>query len=267
MERVNAHSPGVITVTRSVLLVLLLLLLVPLAGCGKKGPLRPLLKPLPAAPGAFNIRQDGERLLLSWTLPKTNLDGTPLTDLQGFHIYRIEFDLGHDCPECRDPDEPRGDLDLDFLRGAVRQGERIFFWDDAVRHGKGYRYRVKAVTKAGREGDGSVAARVVQLAAPAPGALQASGRDRQVRLRWEAPAAAPLEGSLAGYNLYRAEGDAPLPPLPLNSALITATSYDDFGLINGTSYRYVVRSVVSIGADLVESAASEPVVAIPQPEP
>lgn len=247
-------------------LVILLLLLLPLSACGKKGPLRPLLKPLPEAPGAFNIRQDGERLLLSWTQPKNNQDGSPLTDLQGFHLYRIEFDPGHDCPECRDPELPRADIDLDFLRGVVQQGERFYFWDDSVRGGIGYRYRIKAVTRSGREGGGSVAARVVQMAPPAPAGLQASGRDRQVRLRWAAPVDLPATTVIAGYNLYRAAGEAPFSPLPLNSKLIVATDYDDFGLENGVTYRYVLRSVVKVGAEAVESAASEEVAVIPLPE-
>jgi hypothetical protein len=54
--------------------------------------------------------------------------------------------------------------------------------------------------------------------------------------------------------------------LPLNSKLIVATDYDDFGLENGVTYRYVLRSVVKVGAEAVESAASEEVAVIPLPE-
>ncbi|HBT82219.1 MAG TPA: hypothetical protein DEB35_01890 [Desulfuromonas sp.] len=248
-------------------LLLLFALLLCLPACGRKGAVRPLLKPLPGPPPGFTVRQDGARLLLSWDLPKTNLDGSPLTDLQGFRLYRIEFEPGRDCPECRDPDQPRADIDIDFLRGVVRQGDRFYLWDEAVRGGSGYRYRLKGMTRQGREGDGAQVSRIINLAPSPPRAPVAVALDRLVRLSWSAPESTPVGGRPLGYNIYRWVDGEPLPYLPLNSDLVTTEGFEDFGLINGTNYHYVVRTVVQFGADVVESSASEAVAATPVPEP
>ncbi len=252
---------------RRPLLLLLLALLLCLPACGRKGAVQPLLKPLPGPPPGLTVRQDGARLLISWDLPKTNLDGSPLADLKGFHLYRIEYEPGRDCPECFDPHQPRADVDLDFLRGVVRQGDRFYFWDEDVRGGSGYRYRLKGVTRQGREGDGAQVSRTVATPPEPPLAPVAVSLDRLVRLSWMAPLEYPVGATPLGYNVYRWIDGELLPYLPLNSNLVTTEGFEDFGLTNGTTYHYVVRTVVQFGAEVVESSASEAVVATPVPEP
>lgn len=252
---------------RRPLLLLFLILLVGLSACGRKGPVRPLLKSLPAPPPEFSVRQEGARLLVSWNLPTTNIDGSPLADLQGLRLYRIEFEPGRECPECRDPDVPRADVDLDFPRGVVRQGDRFYFWDEDVRSGSGYRYRIKGVTRKGREGEGAQVSRNVHPAPEPPLAPGAAAFDRLVRLSWTAPLEYPVGSTPLGYNIYRWGDGEPLPYLPLNSDLVTRERFEDFGLTNGTTYHYAVRTVVQFGAEVVESSASEAVSAIPLPEP
>lgn len=247
-------------------LLLLLVLLVGLSACGRKGPVRPLLKSLPAPPPGLSVRQEGARLLVSWSIPATNIDGSPLTDLQGFRLYRIEFEPGRECPECRDPAVPRADIDLDFPRGVIRQGDRFYFWDEDVRSGSGYRYHIKGVTRQGREGEGTQVSRNVHPAPAPPLAPGAVALDRLVRLAWTAPLKSPVGSTLLGYNVYRWGDDEPPPFLPLNSDIVTVARFEDFGLINGTTYHYVVRTVVQIGSEVVESGASETVSATPLPE-
>ena len=84
----------------AVRVVILCMGLFALASCGKKGPVRPLLKPLPQAPAAVTVRQQGETTLLSWTLPTRNQDASSLTDLQGFAVYRMEYDPVEGWPGC-----------------------------------------------------------------------------------------------------------------------------------------------------------------------
>lgn len=250
-----------------VLTIFVLLLLLALSACGKKGPVRPLIKPLPAAPTGFFTHQAGNRVLLSWTIPSVNQDGSKLDDLLGFHLYRIEYEEGSFCPECRDPEAPLHRFDLDYLEEVRRDGQRLSFWDTQVRPGVGYRYRLRAVTRKGFEGEGSTLQRVVRAAPPAPEGLSGQPGDRKVQLRWRTPEELAAGDVLLGFNVYRSTGDVPLPEKAHNITLILAPEFDDYGLDNNTPYRYAVRSVVRSGGEVVESEASAEVVATPGLEP
>ena len=43
---------------------------------------------LPAAVREFRLTQEGDALVLSWLLPRENLLGQPLTQVQGCRVYR-----------------------------------------------------------------------------------------------------------------------------------------------------------------------------------
>ena len=110
-------------------LLFISLMVAALAACGKKGPVRPKLLPLPAAPAGLAVEQRGNHFLLSWEIPERNQDGSPLTDLQGFRVERMIFQSGEDCPECREDFKLAAEIDLEYLRNAARQGNRLFWWD------------------------------------------------------------------------------------------------------------------------------------------
>lgn len=253
--------------TRSALPILLLALLVPLAACGKKGPVRPLIKPLPAAPAGFSARQLGSHVLLSWLLPSVNQDGSPLTDLRAVRLYRIEYAPGGYCPECRDPVLPLRQIELDFPEGVHRDGERLLLLDEQVRPGVGYRYRLRGVTRSGFEGDAATVRRDVQPAPPLPTALTARPGDRQVHLHWRLPEGLPAGTELLGFNVYRSQGSEPFPLRPYNVDLVPVPDFSDYGLDNAVNYRYTVRSVVRSGGEILESDAAVEAGATPGLEP
>jgi hypothetical protein len=242
---------------------LLLALFLALAGCGHKGPVRPLALKLPVAPGELTAVQKGARFLLAWTLPSSNQDGSPLTDLQGFKVYRMSYDPAEDCPECRDTSILLQNLDLDYLQGARRSGERLFLWDSALQAGGGYQYRIVPYNRSGREGLGALLRLPYHTPPPPPQSLSATGLDRLVRLSWESVVEKRDGVEFLGYNLYRGEAGSPLQPTPLTRMPLTETSYDDFGLENGTSYLYGMRTVVRIFGQIVESPLSSTVEATP----
>ena len=91
----------------------------------------------------------------------------------------------------------------------------------------------------------------------APANVAVAAGDAAATLTWSANS----EPDLAGYNVYR---DTSLPvatTAPLNgSTLISSTSFSDTGLVNGTTYHYVVEAVDASG----NKAAAAPVDATPQ---
>ena len=243
-------------------ILLLLLFLVFLPACGKKGPVRPLLKAEPAAPGNPEARQIGGAILLYADLPELNLDGTPLTDLGELRIFRRET-AGGVCAECDEPSELWRTIDP-FT--APRDGQRLAIRDDDVRPGYGYRYRLVPVTSRGLTGAAATLARQLHPFPPAPLELTATGFDRMVRLRWsESTDLAPGWKSL-GCNLFRTTGEAPFGLTPLTSRPTVGGRYDDIGPLNGTLYRYQLRCLVEQGGIIVDSPPSAIVTVTPRPQ-
>jgi hypothetical protein len=70
----------------------------------------------------------------------------------------------------------------------------------------------------------------------------------------------PDEGSITGYNVYRALKGEVFPLLPLNREPLTGNRFADVGLERGTTYLYGVRTVVRLpSGGRVESSLSNEV--------
>ena len=72
---------------KTVLFCLLCLLLLA-AACGKKMTPYAPDRVLPAPVREFRLTQEGNSLVVSWLLPRENLLGQPLTQVQGCRVYR-----------------------------------------------------------------------------------------------------------------------------------------------------------------------------------
>ena len=243
-------------------ILLVLLLLVFVSACGKKGPVRPLLKAEPAAPGRPEARQIGASILLYVDLPESNLDGTPLTDLSELRIFRRETADGI-CAECDEPSELWRSIDPLTL---PRDGERLIIRDDDVRLGYGYRYRLVPVTSRGVSGAAASLARQLHPFPPAPQSLTVTAFDRLVRLQWTLDPELAPGWIFLGCQIYRSSGDAPFGLTPLTSQLVQGEKYDDLGPLNNTLYRYQLRCLAEQSGVIVDSPPSAIVTATPQPE-
>jgi fibronectin type 3 domain-containing protein len=85
----------------------------------------------------------------------------------------------------------------------------------------------------------------------APSGFTASGGNGRVSLDWTNN----TEFDLAGYNVYRSESTpVPLTDPPLNgTTLLTASTFDDTSVVNGTTYHYVVTAVDDSGNESAPS--------------
>ncbi|MGO8889083.1 MAG: fibronectin type III domain-containing protein [Streptosporangiaceae bacterium] len=114
-------------------------------------------------------------------------------------------------------------------------------------NGTTYYFKVTAVNKAG-EGPASATASAVPAAAvTAPGAptgLTATPGNGRVALSWTAPAADGGAG-ISGYLIYQGTSPGGESASPVNTSLISGTSYTLTGLTNGTAYYFTVAAVNS----------------------
>ena len=235
---------------------LVLLLLLALTACGKKGPVRPLLVSLPAAPPDLRVNQQGESFILGWGIPTQNQDGTDAERLGGFRIYRNEYPAAEGCPTCREPQELAAKIDLDYPL-AQRVGKRFYWRDPNVVAGSGYNYRITPVTRAGREGEAATAHRDWMPPPQAPEQFLARAEKDRIALSWQPPAQLPAEAVLVGYNLYRLRLGRPIPIVPLNLQPLENRQITDQVPAAGQTYEYRVSTVVRFGEILVESAPTE----------
>lgn len=244
------------------LIVMAIFCLIFLPACGKKGPIRPLLKAEPAAPGNPEARQIGGEILLFIDLPESNIDGTPLTDLTELRIFRRETAEGV-CAECDEPTELWRTIDL---LASPREGQRLTIRDDDVRPGYGYRYRLVPVTSLGLSGAAVSLSRQIYPFPLAPQEFKGTGFDRMVRLQWRPETnLAPGWVSL-GCQIFRTIGATPFGLSSLTSSPILGRSFNDIGPVNGILYRYQVRCLAEQKGTIVESPPSAIVSVTPKPE-
>ncbi len=244
-------------------LFIAIILVAMIAGCGKKGPVRPKLATLPGAPEGVALRQQGNLFVLGWTIPAANQDGSRLEDLSGFLIRRLTYAAEDGCPTCREPQLEVAEIDLRYPANAQQVGNRFYWRDLDIRPGNGYRYAITPLTVGGQEGPGTTVHLTVMQPPPAPTDLQVTAGDKQVSLKWQRPSL-PQDMKLVGYNLYRRQAKRTFSIVPVNTEPLQTNTLLDRGLDNGRAYEYRVSTLAKVGEQLLESTASKPALITPQ---
>ncbi|MEO6236947.1 MAG: fibronectin type III domain-containing protein [Vicinamibacterales bacterium] len=134
-------------------------------------------------------------------------------------------------------------------------------------------YVVRGVTARRRPGPPSPRADVPLL--EAPGAARLSGTKptwdaASVTVTWQPPASSSDETSGVLYNIYGvpAAGSAPAAvpvtaPVPLNAKPLEVTTFSQEGVAPGIERCFIVRSVATVGASMIESEPSGPICVTP----
>jgi uncharacterized protein len=250
--------------SKYLLLVLCFLLLA--AACGKKmAPYAPD-RVLPAPVREFRLTQEGNALVVSWLLPRENLLGQPLTQVQGCRVYRAATKGA--TPEALGSTDfvLYADIDLAYpQRGEVR-GEAMRFQDRELAPDQRYYYRVAAYDQDGYLGGWSKTLSHAWGWLPrTPAQLDAVPGDKMVSLSWR-PVTALQDGSpirdLAGYVVYRLSGAGPW--IRVTPAPVVPNSFQDVAVLNDVEYTYKVVAVRPLGGDLLASLDSPTQKAMPE---
>lgn len=234
--------------------------------CGKKaGPISPDLV-LPEPVQEFRLSQDGESLVASWVFPQVNQLGQPLSQLEGFRLYRCAVTGTSPAATCAPDFVLLAEIDLAYPKLGQVQGERVAFQDRDLVPGKFYSYRVAAYGPGGLQGSWSpVLSQAWGILPRAPGILTAEAGDREVQLSW--PEVITLQDGkplrdFAGYVVYRrtSQGDWQR----LNPSPLAVNRFQDVAVKNEVEYTYMIRAVRRLGQYKLLSLDSPRRTVIPQ---
>jgi predicted small lipoprotein YifL len=234
-----------------------------LAGCGRKGRMVPPEALIPGPVSDLRTAQKGERFQVSWVPPSREEGGRALKDLAGFRLFKREvLPPGEDCEACPDAYRLLKEIDLEYPQDVRSLAGRLFFSDAAVLAGTTYQYKIISFRKDGTSSRDSAKARRRKVVPPAAPQLQGVFSATGVLLHWT-EVVSPGTGKVIGYNLYRRRADA-LPELvPLNSAPVPESDFEDLRLDRSVTYGYAVRTVAEIEGETVESEPSNEVLGTP----
>ena len=240
-------------------LFLILALILLAAACGKKMMPLPPDKVLPAPVRQFQLSQEGDSLVLSWLLPRVNLLGQPLTQVQGCRVYRAEVSgVSAETPCPSTSFVLYADIDLAYPQKGEVRGEALLFQDRELAPDHRYYYRVAAYDQDGYLGGWSPTLNHVWGWLPrAPSDLKAVAGDKVAVLSWppvtQLSNGSPIQDP-AGYLVWRRSGDSAW--IKLRPEPVTQTAYQDVAVLNEVEYTYKVQAVRRLGGELLASLDS-----------
>jgi hypothetical protein len=247
------------------------------AGCGAPGEPTPPKPIIPQPVADLAARQQGNTVILTFTLPTRS---TTNEDLDGFptvEIYRGMLAAGEPAHKMTTHlvyTIPAALVDT-YLSGGHVEFRDPFHADDIARQaGATMIYMVRTnVTRRHNSADSNIAQAHIYAVPDPPAALAATVTEHAIELAWQAPAAG---ATVAGYRVYRGELAPDSPPDETDVAKMkflspialagpaSETSYDDPQFEFGHTYLYIVRSVAQYGPDAVESDDSAPAIVTPR---
>ncbi len=176
--------------------------------CGRKrAPVPPgTLRPERIKDLSYKIVKDGA--ILKWSVPRRNHDGSPLSRIKEFQLFKAESPVDSACLEC--PPEYGEPIIIKYDK-KPEPGQKIVYEDTTVRKGFYYTYQVKTVKGLFNTSDFSNKISFAWHSPPkAPVNLSAKVFEEGVELNWLAPSAfedgEPLNQALS-YKIYRRFGD------------------------------------------------------------
>ncbi len=130
------------------------------------------------------------------------------------------------------------------------------YTDNAVSNGTTYYYVISSVSGAGESANSPQVVATPMAAPAAPAGLAAAAGNAQVNLTWLSSPTA------ASYNVKRALVNGGPYATISASGTVVGLSYTDSGLVNGTTYYYVV-SAVNVGGESANSAQASAQPSVP----
>jgi len=253
------------------------------AGCGAPGEPVPPSPPVPTAIKDLTARQAGDGVQLSFTLPSNSISGQKLAAPPAVEILRgsVKPDGSADAKSFREVYTIPGAL-VDNYREDGRVVFTVPIAPEETRSHPGgavaYAVRTRASMKRASADSNVVSLRVVPVPAPIA-SVEARVTESAIELTWPVPAATAageLVTTISSYKIYRSEthpAEAGAPPqdllpgkLEAHPALLASSetnSFRDASMVFDHTYVYLVRSVIQVEGNELESSDSQPVTVTP----
>ena len=236
-----------------VIAILFAVVTISVFSCGYKTSPRPAVARIPAEIRIINADVFPDEIVLKWAVPSLNTDGSSLTDLSGFKVYRGSRDLDEDCVDCRDKRELFSNIDFQAPSNATIRDNEVIFQDRDVSPGKIYSYDVSAYNLRGRESPiGNALEVFFDAPPPAPTNLTAKPEEGHIRLEWKIPE----EEKIDRYQILRGTEKDVSKMKEIGSASRREPWFVDKDVTKNTKYFYVVRSVKSTRGTILKSVPS-----------
>ena len=217
------------------------------------------IHPAPDAISDLKAEVTRQAVVLTWTPPQKTLTGSA-PSIFTYSIYRAESDLAP--PAAAAPTAASAGTDQKNLFAHIGDTPAPPFRDTQVQIGKKYTYSVRSTAEYDdarvQSADSNFASvdRLDSFPPSAPEGLVAA----LVPAQGQSPASFDLSWSIspdndiAGYNIYRSEGEVTT-RTKLNPALLLTPAFRDMNAFPGHHYLYTVTAVDSSGNESPESAA------------
>ncbi len=226
---------------RAVCLVLLVFFFLPVSCGRKRAPVPPgTLRPERIKDLSYKITAKG--VILTWTVPVRNHDGSPLSHVKEFRLYKAEVPIHGGCLEC----PPQyGEPILVHLDSKPEPGQKISYEDTTLRPGFFYIYQVRTVKGLLNVSDFSNKISFAWHSPPdAPLNLAAKVSEKGIQISWLPPTrfqdGSPLEGELRYQVLRKFDDETSWTTI---DGMVQDTSYMD--KIRRT-YRHVEYKVIPV---------------------
>jgi len=205
-------------------------------------------------------------VLLGWSVPSQNTDGTKLDDLLGFKVFRQSRPITTSpCSECPLDFQAVAEIDVEYPRGARIEEGRVLWPDTSIQPRHEYTYFVLSYNYYKSSSAESNRVKVLwDETPPAPGRVRIESQDRALEIAWKFSAPGKEWAESVGFNLYRHMEGERFGLFPLNSQPIKENRYLDGGLVNGQRYYYEVRGVRNFMGTLIEGPASSEEKGVPE---
>jgi len=229
-----------------------------LTGCGKRRPPLPPVERVQQRTEFLSGAQQGNEVILSWPAPTRNAPDSSVQSIRRIDVYRLAEKPGAPLALTEDEFSARATLVGSVTAEQIQTAGDTLTYRDALElagQPTRLRYAIRYVNASGQRAAFShflsiePAARIAQAPALSP---EVKIAEDAITLTWQPPTS-NIDGStpvnVLGYNVYRMDESQSVPgQTPVNSTLISATSFEDKTFKFGSEYRYVVRAV-SLGTE------------------
>src|SRR5215218_6896137 len=249
--------------------------LVAISGCGKRRPPLPPVERVQQRTEFLSGAQQGNEVILSLPAPQRNAPDSSVPSIRRIDVYRLAEKTGAPLALTEDEFSARatlvGSVTFEQIQTA---GDTLTYRDALELAGQPtrLRYAIRYVNASGQRAAFSNFLSIepaVRIAQAPTLSSEVKVLEDSITLSWQPPAA-NIDNStpvnLLGYNVYRTDESQNEPAnQPLNSTLISGTTYADKNFQFDNNYRYIVRAVsLGTGGAQVESLNSNAVPVSPR---